>query len=281
MVNGYQLLDSGNRKRLERFGDFTFVRPEPKALWKATLPQHEWQNADAFYHRSEKGGGFWKYKTTLPESWNLQWNSIQFKIRPTQFKHMGLFPEHEVIWDYIQNQLKRAEPGSVPHVLNLFGYTGASTLAAAAAGARVTHVDGSKGTIAWARENAQLSNLGNRPIRWIPEDVMTYCKREQKRGTKYEGIIMDAPAFGRGTKGEVWKFEDDVPYLVELCKDLLSDKPLFIVLVSYATEYSSLVLKQLLQQHFIQAKVETKELTIVQESNGFVLPLAASALAEF
>lgn len=281
MVNGYQLLDSGNRKRLDQWGPYRFIRPEPKALWKPTLNQQEWQNVDGIYTRSDRGGGFWKYKTKLKENWIINWNSIQFKIKPTPFKHMGLFPEHAAIWQFIQDQLAQAENDSQKRVLNLFGYTGASTLAAAAKGAKVTHVDGSKGSIAWGRENAALSGLAEMPIRWIPEDVVTYCKRELKRGSKYEGIIIDAPAFGRGTKGEVWKFEYDVPVLLDIVEQLLSEKPLFVVLISYATEYSTIVLKQLLQQTVPQSTVEIKELSLEQKSNGFVLPLASAALASF
>ncbi len=285
MVKDYQLLDSGNRRKLERFGSVTFDRPEPKALWKPVLSKQVWQQADAIYHRSERGGGSWKFNKRVPESWKMSWKDITFKIRMTNFKHMGLFPEHEIIWDFIQERIHEyssSENGSnrQPHVLNLFGYTGASTLAAAGAGAKVTHVDASKGTITWARENAELSHLAQKPIRWILEDVVTYCKREVKRGNKYEGIIIDAPAFGRGAKGEVWKFEDNVLGLLDLCRELLSEKPQFVILVSYATEYSSTILEQLLQQYLgmRSRKTEKGELTLKQNNSSFVLPLSQYAV---
>lgn len=283
MVKGYQLLDSGNRRKLERFGDFVLDRPEPKALWKQSLPKQEWMKADAVFYRGEGGGGEWKYKSRVPESWRMSWKNITFKIRMTSFKHMGLFPEHEVIWDFVQERVSgkiQSDSNLQPHVLNLFGYTGASTLAASSAGAKVTHVDASKGTITWARENAELSGLASKPIRWILEDVITYCKREVKRGTKYDGIIIDAPAFGRGAKGEVWKFEENVLELLTICNQLLSEKPLFVVLVSYATEYSSTVLEQLLQQYFGMKNRTTKkgELTLQNASSSFVLPLSQYAV---
>lgn len=266
------LLDSGNLERLERFGKYLLVRPEPKAVWKPTLPQSEWGKADAFYHRSGTGGGFWKYATRLPQEWTIRWQDLTFKVQPTGFKHVGLFPEHEPTWRWVSEQVKRAN-GYQPHILNLFGYTGAASLAASAAGARVTHVDGSKEIVTWARENAQLSGLSDKPIRWIVEDALTYARRELKRGVRYDGILVDAPKFGRGAKGEVWKFEEDVQKLLEVCAQLLAPNPLFFVLFSYTTGYSALVLNNMLQQYTAKYKgeMECGELALTQEANDFLL----------
>jgi 23S rRNA (cytosine1962-C5)-methyltransferase len=279
-MKDYQLLDSGNERRLERFGQFIFDRPEPKALWKKTLSQSEWQKAHAIYHRSEKGGGSWKFLKQVPKEWTITWEGLTFLIKPTGFKHMGLFPEFEDVWKWEQGILNASRKTDYqPHVLNLFGYTGAASLAAAAAGAKVTHVDGSREVITWARENAKRSRLEDKPIRWLIEDVLTYVKREVKRGTKYDGIIIDAPKFGRGDRGEVWKIEEDLPKLLDLCMQVLTPQPVFLILVSYATEYSSTVLRNILDQKMKSHNgiVEHGELTLQQQSNGFILPTAMYA----
>lgn len=275
----YELLDSGNERRLERFGVYIFDRPEPKALWNKTLPQQEWAKAHAVYHRSDKGGGSWKFQKQVPPSWKITWNKLTFLMKPTGFKHMGIFPEFASIWEWEQKIIStslQGKPDHQPHILNLFGYTGAASLAAAAAGAKVTHVDGSREVVTWARENAKLSQLEDKPIRWLIEDTLTYVKRELKRGTKYDGIIIDAPKFGRGDKGEVWKIEEDLPKLLDMCTQLLVPQPLFVLLVTYATEYSSTVLENVLAQkmHRFKGTISSGELALQQTSNKLLLPTA-------
>lgn len=275
----YELIDSGNERRLERFGTFIFDRPEPKALWAKSLPQTEWQKAHAVYYRSDKGGGSWKFVKQVPPEWKIQWRDLTFLMKPTGFKHMGVFPEFESIWEWEQDLIKKTvteKPNYQPHILNLFGYTGASTLAAAAAGAKVTHVDGSREVVTWARENAKISRLEDKPVRWLIEDILTYVKREVKRGTKYDGIIIDAPKFGRGDRGEVWKIEEHLPKLMDLCMQILSSDPLFVLLVSYATEYSAITLDNILSQKMkpFKGTVESGEMTLHQSSNSFLLPTA-------
>jgi 23S rRNA (cytosine1962-C5)-methyltransferase len=240
----YELIDSGEQEKYERFGPYTFVRPETKALWKKAHPEL-WEKADATFIQGESREGRWKMRTQLKESWQIRWNDLTFKIRPTSFKHMGVFPENAAHWEWMQDLIRKAKRPI--NVLNLFAYTGGCTLAGLAAGASVTHVDASKSTVTWAHENAVLSGLAERPVRWIVDDAMTFVKREIKRGRKYDGIILDPPKFGRAENGKIWKFEQDFPKLLELSKEILSEKPLFFIVNAYTVEISSLTLGYLLE----------------------------------
>ena len=214
------------------------------AIWPKTKPEL-WENVDAYYHRSNKGGGSWEFKRRLPESWNVNYRDLKFKVSPTNFKHTGIFPEQAVNWDFMRDRIKESGRENVS-VLNLFAYTGGATLACADAGASVCHVDASKGMVAWARENAQLSGLEDRPVRWIVDDCEKFVKREIRRGKKYDGIVMDPPSYGRGSGGEIWKLEDSIYDLVELCSQVLTDKPLFFLLNSYTTGLSPAVMAYIL-----------------------------------
>jgi len=235
-----ELVDSGNEEKLERFGSFVLQRPDPQALWKKTTPSDVWGGANAQYERGEGRGGKWRKGAEVPNEWQIGFGGMQFLIRPTSFKHTGLFPEQLPNWEWIQQTLSQKKSAQKPTVLNLFGYTGGATLAAAKAGAEVTHVDASKVAVAWARQNAEVSGLADAPIRWIIEDVLVYVKREISRGVRYDAIIMDPPAFGHGPKDELWKIEEHLIELMELCKQLLSDTPLFVLMNGYAAGYSSL-----------------------------------------
>jgi len=243
---GYELLDSGREEKLERFGDVVLARPDPQALWEKGRGA-EWQKAAGRYTRQGKEG-VWQFsrsdllnktsKSDLLKGWPIEFGGLKFLIKPTSFKHTGLFPEQESNWQWGSDLIKNA--GREVNVLNVFGYTGGVTLAAAKAGAKVTHVDGSKSAVAWARENAKLSGLEDKPIRWITEDALTFLKREVSRGTKYDAVVMDPPAFGHGPDGEVWKFDEHFLELLGLVEKLLSDKPLFVLINGYAAGYSPL-----------------------------------------
>lgn len=233
---GYELLDSGREEKLERFGDVLLTRPDPQALWEKRLSEEEWQKANGFYVRENGEAGKWT--GNIPKEWNIEFGGLTFLIKPTSFKHTGLFPEQESNWRWSSEQIKKAD--REVSVLNLFGYTGAASLAAAKAGAKVTHVDASKTAVAWAKQNAELSGLKDAPIRWITEDVMIFVQREIKRGNKYDAVIMDPPAFGHGPAGELWKIEEDFLELMELLPQLLTEQPLFVLVNGYAAGYSPL-----------------------------------------
>lgn len=240
--SGYELIDSGHGRKLERYGDYLLVRPDPQALWSPTLNQKEWDKAHGTFIREGKKTT-WKTKRELPEAWNIDFAGLRFEIAPTTFKHTGLFPEHAPSWKWMQDiiihaqkQSGRADPITV---LNLFGYTGGASLACAQVGAKVTHVDGSKVSVAWAKRNQQLSEIEADAIRWIIDDAVTFVKREIKRGKKYDAIVMDPPSHGRGPTGEVWEIEEDLSKLLGLCYQLLSDNPVFMVLNGYAAGFSS------------------------------------------
>jgi 23S rRNA (cytosine1962-C5)-methyltransferase len=281
----YELLDSGGEEKLERYGDIVLARPDPQALWQKTLSAAQWTAADASYTRAKGQGsgpagrqGDWDMKRTLPKEWHIAFGGLVFHIRATSFKHTGLFPEQLSNWDWVASLLRKKiesgqGSGEVPSILNLFGYTGGATLAAAQAGAQVTHVDASKTAVAWARENAALSGLADKPIRWMVEDVMRFVSREIRRGSKYDGIIMDPPAFGHGPKDELWKIEEDFIALVERCSQLLSEKPLFFLISGYAAGYSPLAfaynLEPILKRY--GGSVSCGDLGI-EDRNGRVLP---------
>ena len=262
----YELIDSGDGQKLERFGSFVLSRPDPQALWKKGLSKPEWAKADGSFDRVDnKEGAFakfrWKLKTGMPERWPVYFAGLKFWIEPTPFKHVGLFPEQKGNWEWMKEKLKAA---GAPEVLNLFGYTGGATLACAAAGASVVHVDGSRASIKRARENAELSELANRPIRWILDDARDFVKRELRRGKRYDAIIMDPPSFGRGDKGQVWKIEDDFLPLFEDCAKLLSDKPILFLLNGYAAGYSAIAYfnnLQMIKERF-GGTIEAGELAI-------------------
>jgi len=238
----YALLDSGDGKKLEVFSGYTIIRPDPRALWNKSQ-EKLWDSADAQFIRTTSDSGSWNIKKTPPMPWHFHYKDYSFLLRPTDFKHVGIFPEQAVNWDWITNSIgKRA-----PSILNLFAYTGASTLVAAKNGAFVTHVDSVKNTISWANENCKLNNIPADRVRWIEDDVYKFVLRETKRGKRYDAVIMDPPRFGRGSKGEIWKLENDLPKLLSACKQILSPNPLFVLINAYTADISSLVLSHLMQ----------------------------------
>jgi 23S rRNA (cytosine1962-C5)-methyltransferase len=269
-TDGYELLDSGREEKLERFGEVILSRPDPQALWEKRLGAEEWAKAAGRFERDGRDGK-WIGKE-LPPEWQVALGGLKLLIKPTSFKHTGLFPEQLPNWEWSQKLIKEA--GREVNVINLFGYTGAATLAAAAAGAKVTHVDASKTAVAWARENAELSGLGEAPIRWITEDVLKFVNREIKRGNKYDAIIMDPPAFGHGPDGELWKFEEDFLELVVLCHELLSEKPLFILMNGYAAGYSPLMFAYNLEssKEKFGGTIEYGDLAIAESNSDRTLP---------
>lgn len=241
----YELLDSGNGLKLERFGPYRFVRPEAQAIWRPSRPTKEWDRAEAVFRTDgEAEGGRWTFRTNIEPRWIMQYGDLRFWSQPTPFRHMGVFPEQAAHWDWMRNTIEKAQ--RPVRVLNLFGYTGIASLAAAAAGAHVTHVDASKKTIEWARENQTLSGLQQRPIRWLLDDALKFVKREVRRGAHYDGFVIDPPPFGRGPKGEIWRIEESLPELLGECRQIFSSQPLFVVLTAYAIRFSALSLYYLL-----------------------------------
>jgi len=270
----YELLDSGDGEKLERYGKVVFRRPDPQSLWKKNLPQKNWNDADAIFLREGRNTD-WKIKPGIPEKWTINFGGLKFHIRPTAFKHTGLFPEQEGNWHWMRKMInKRITTQPEISVLNLFGYTGGASLACAQAGAQVCHVDGSKVAIGWARDNAELSGLREKPIRWILDDAVEFVRREVKRGKKYDGILMDPPAFGHGPKGEMWKVEKDFVGLIDLCSEILSDDPLFFLVNGYASGYSAIAyennLLALVKKH--GGKLEKGELAIAESNSERLLP---------
>lgn len=273
----YRILDCGGGEKVEKWADYTLVRPDPQAIWNRTDNVKEWDKANAIYHRSKSGGGQWEIKK-LPAQWTVSYKELTFNLKPMSFKHTGLFPEQAANWNFIMDKIRNA--GRHINVLNLFAYTGGATLAAAAAGASVCHVDASKGMTQWARENAVSSGLADKPIRWIVDDCKKFVQREIRRGRKYDAIIMDPPSYGRGPSGETWKIEEDVADFVELTMQLLSDKPLFVIISSYSTGLAPSVMSYLLgitagKKH--NGTIEAEELGLPVVSTGLVLPCGSSA----
>jgi len=268
--SGYELLDSGLGEKLERFGDVIISRPDPQALWPKKLRKSDWDEAVAvFAHESNDKSG-WQFKYEIPEKWDIEFGDLKFRIKPTSFKHTGLFPEQLENWNWLRNLIRKEKrPISV---LNLFGYTGGATLAAAQAGAEVCHVDGSRSAIAWARENAELSHLQDKKVRWILDDATAFIQREIRRGRKYDAIIMDPPAFGHGPKKELWKIEDSLLLLLDSCKKVLSDNPLFFIVNGYAAGYSAIAYENNLKTIFHDGNFEKGELTIEESRTGRLLP---------
>ncbi|MFA6005094.1 MAG: class I SAM-dependent methyltransferase [Patescibacteria group bacterium] len=267
----YELLDSGNEERLERFGKYTLLRPDPQCIWIPRLSQQDWEMADAEFYKESSERGSWKVKTEMPESWEVIYKDLKFKLKLSPFKHTGLFPEQHVQWDWMRGKVKsrRSKVESEVNILNLFAYTGGATLAAAAEGAKVTHVDASKSAISWARENQAMSGLSEKPVRWILDDAMKFVSREIKRGVRYDGIILDPPIYGHGPTGETWDLMRDLPKLLNLCQQVLSEHPLFVVVNAYAVSASSIMLENTLQTALRNQKGSTScgEL-VLEESTG-------------
>ncbi|MFS0722570.1 class I SAM-dependent methyltransferase [Paenibacillus sp. 1P07SE] len=240
----YELLDTGGGEKLERWGDVILRRPDPQIIWPLAKEDGDWRLADGHYHRSSSGGGQWSFRKQLPESWTIAYGPLRFRIQPTNFKHTGLFPEQAVNWSWMMEKISQA--GRPIRVLNLFAYTGGATAAAAAAGAEVCHVDAAKGMVQWAKENARLSGLADKPVRYITDDVFKFVQKEQRRGRQYDAIIMDPPSYGRGPNGETWKLEQNLYPFLESCMSILSPNPLFVLVNSYTTGLSPSVLHNLL-----------------------------------
>jgi 23S rRNA (cytosine1962-C5)-methyltransferase len=262
----YALLDSGGGRKLERYGPYTVVRPEPQCLWTPRLPAARWEAADAVFDPADdEDAGRWRFRGRPKEVWPLAWRDVRFHGRFTAFRHLAFFPEQAANWAWLDGQVRAA--GGRPRVLNLFGYTGVASLAMAAAGAAVTHVDASKKAVAWARENAELSGLADRPIRWITEDARKYVQREARRGSQYEGIILDPPKYGRGPGGEVWRLFEDLPELAALCAGLLSENAKFLVLNAYAERISGAALAGLLAETLSArgGRIEWGELALAED----------------
>ncbi len=259
----YELLDSGNQKRLEKFGKYIIVKPDPQAIWKPMLSEDMWQKADATYSDEKKE---W-LPNKLPNKWELSYKKLKFFAKLTSFKHTGIFPEQILNWEFIEKKLQNVD--HQPNVLNLFGYTGIASLVCVANGAKVTHVDGSKPSIGWARENQALSGLSDKPIRWILDDAIEFTAREARRGNKYDAIIMDPPIFGHGPNGETWDFNKSFPELLVNCKQILVDNPLFVIVNAYAISASSLMLKNMLEDYLLldDSKIEYGELAIQQKNS--------------
>ena len=270
----YEILGLANGEKLERWGDVFLVRPDPQIIWDAGKSDRRWKSADAYYHRSKEGGGNWDFKKKLPERWTIAYKNLKFYVSPTGFKHTGIFPEQAVNWDFAMDKIKNANREI--SVLNLFAYTGGATLACASQGAKVCHVDAAKGMVNWAKENAKLSGLDKKPIRYIVDDCLKFVQREQRRGSKYDVIIMDPPSYGRGPKGEIWKIEDTLYELVNECEKILSDEPLFFLINSYTTGFSPVVLSNILklsiQNKYGFGKVSSGEIAIPVSNEGTFLP---------
>lgn len=272
----YEVLDTSNGEKLERWGKYQLIRPDPQVIWNTPKALKGWKKPNAHYHRSAKGGGEWEF-FDLPQQWSIHYKELTFQLKPFSFKHTGLFPEQATNWDWFA-ELIRHENRPI-RVLNLFAYTGGATLAAAKAGAEVTHVDASKGMVNWAKENARSSELEDAPIRWIVDDCQKFVEREIRRGKKYDAIIMDPPSYGRGPKGEVWKIEDAIHPLVQLCAQVLSDDPLFFLINSYTTGFAPSVLSYLIGTEIVPkfgGVVSSDEVGLPVTSTGLVLPCGSS-----
>ena len=272
----YEVIDTSCGEKLERWGRYILLRPDPQVIWKTEKTVPEWNRLNGHYHRSSKGGGEWEF-FKLPEEWTISYRELNFRLKPFSFKHTGLFPEQAVNWDWCSERIREA--GRPVKVLNLFAYTGGATLAAASAGASVTHVDASKGMVTWAKENAAASHLEDAPVRWLVDDCVKFVEREIRRGNKYDGIIMDPPSYGRGPKGEIWKIEESIYPFVELAAQLLSNDALFFLINSYTTGLQPAVLSYMLST-VIQKKrggeVQSSEIGLPVSSNGLVLPCGAT-----
>lgn len=285
--NDYEVIDCSKGEKLERWGDYLLVRPDPQVIWDTPKKEKGWRKMNGHYHRSSKGGGEWEF-FQLPKEWTIQYSlpinkKLTFHLKPFSFKHTGLFPEQAANWNWFSQLIADAvSKGRQVKVLNLFAYTGGATLAAAAAGASVTHVDASKGMVTWAKENAISSGLKDAPIRWLVDDCVKFVEREIRRGNHYDAIIMDPPSYGRGPKGEIWKIEESVYPLIQLCSQILTDNPLFFLINSYTTGLQPAVLSYMISTVLGTANgtVTTSEIGLPVSSNGLVLPCGASGRYE-
>jgi len=281
----YELLDSGDGMRYERFGPYKTIRPDPQAIWLPSLPKIEWQDADVRFQRITADKGKWLFKKHLPEKWLMHWKDLSFWVRLTSFKHTGVFPEQSVQWEWIKSIIdvrrsmleKKPQVSNVQNpisnisILNLFGYTGIASIVAASAGAKVTHVDASKPSITWARDNQTASKLKDLPIRWILDDAGKFVEREIKRGNKYDAIIMDPPVYGHGPTGQIWKFSENFPRLMEDASKLLSDKPLFVLVNAYAISSSALMLENVMKSYLPKGNIEVGELALQETQSKRLL----------
>ncbi len=271
----YACLDAGNGEKLEKWKNIVLRRPDPQAIWPVKYDS-QWKNPDAVYHRSNKGGGQWEYRTQLPQEWTIDYKNLTFKVSPTGFKHTGIFPEQAVNWDWMMDLISAHKNENI-RILNLFAYTGGATMACSAAGAaEVVHVDASKGMVQWAKENRDLSHLENNKIRFIVDDCMKFVEREKRRGHTYHGILMDPPSYGRGPNGEMWKFEKEITDLIHAALEILDDHALFFLINSYTTGFSSIVLDDLMKTMILpdhpDGKVTTGEIAIPLQKRDLLLP---------
>lgn len=272
----YEVVDCSKGEKLEKWGEYILVRPDPQVIWNTERKNHLWKKMNAHYHRSERGGGEWEF-FDLPEQWTISYKNLKFNLKPFSFKHTGLFPEQATNWDWFSEKIRKAN--RPVKVLNLFAYTGGATLAAAEAGASVTHVDASKGMVAWAKENAKSSGLENAPIRWLVDDCVKFVEREIRRGNKYDGIIMDPPSYGRGPKGEIWKIEDSIYDFIKLCTKILSDDAIFFLINSYTTGLAPSVLTYMISTEIVPkfgGHVVSDEVGLPVRDTKLVLPCGAS-----
>ena len=272
----YEVLDTGNGEKLERWGDFLLVRPDPQVIWNSPRRHPGWSKKNGHYHRSSKGGGEWEF-FNLPQEWIIHYRALTFRLKPFSFKHTGLFPEQAVNWDWFTDIIRKS--GRPLKVLNLFAYTGGATLSAAKAGASVTHVDASKGMVSWAKENAAASGLSDAPIRWLVDDCVKFVEREIRRGNTYDGIIMDPPSYGRGPKGEIWKIEESIFPFVQLCTQLLSRDARFFLINSYTTGLQPAVLSYMMNLCIVPVlggHVDAEEIGLPVTESGLILPCGAS-----
>ena len=272
----YKILDMADGQKLERWGEVVLSRPDPQIIWKSKSFPSKWKEINAEYHRSKTGGGAWEFKKKMPKQWQVKYKKLIFNIKPMGFKHTGLFPEQAVNWDWMIEKIQKEKKNKKEvKVLNLFAYTGGATVACLSAGASVCHVDSSKGMTTWAKENVISSGLQDRPVRFIIDDVVKFVNREIRRGNKYDAIIMDPPSYGRGAKGEVWQFENNIYDLVELCSNVLSDDPLFFLINSYTTGISSQVLKNILNMVIdkkYRGEIDAGEIGLPMENSKLILP---------
>ncbi|HEY8500393.1 MAG TPA: class I SAM-dependent methyltransferase [Clostridia bacterium] len=274
----YEILDTGDGEKIERWGNIILRRPDPQIIWPWQKSREIRENVDAIYHRSSRGGGEWEILKKIPESWVIEYGKLKFKVTPTGFKHTGIFPEQAVNWDWMAEKIKKA--GREIRVLNLFGYTGGATLACVSAGASVCHVDASKGVVGWCRENAELSGLAEKPVRYIVDDCIKFVEREIRRGKTYDAIITDPPSYGRGPKGEIWKIEDQMYRLLSECASLLSEDPLFVLVNSYTTGFSPYVPANIMEMTFRKkagGRITAGEIGLPVKDSDIVLPCGGYA----
>ena len=277
----YELIDTSDGERLERWGNIIWSRPDPQIIWSTDKRNPLWRKAHARYHRSNKGGGHWETYKKVPDRWTIHYRDLTFNIKPMGFKHTGVFPEQAVNWDFAAEKIRKENRPL--KILNLFGYTGCATLSCMSAGAMVCHVDASKGMVQWAKENAQSSKIAELPVRWLVDDCVKFVQREIRRGNRYDGIIMDPPSYGRGPNGEVWKLEEQLYPLVTLCKQALSDDPVFFILNSYTTGLSPAVMEYLLGvllKNDFGGKVSSDEIGLRVTDTGLILPCGSTAIWE-